>query len=251
MRLSGTKMLSGVCKVPQLSVYLDELIARLALDEDRRIDARVVAGLEAEAVRKTLANEQQVLPPRRHGPVAHQVPNDVREYVIPDFRAGIDSCCVDVWSSKIEVMHWQGPGGAVVCIDDGREQLVVAFLGLSAPPFDDLTISYPSSRHSKEVTFEARALSATDIARDTTIATPFAAPSGEGPLAEFWAFDARREVVEIMRSPDAADQASVTVAPTSDGRDAMVTIDGQAAAILRGAPFASRRNVRIVTSTDI
>ncbi len=234
----------------QISVYLDELISRLALDEDRRVDARAIAGLDVVRMPVVAATGEETIAARRHGPVAHRVPRDVREYVVPDFRAGIDSCAIEVWSSQIELMHWQGPGGSVVCIDDGQEQLVVAFLGLAAPPFDDITIAYPHAQNGDQIIFEARGISEADIARDSVVATPFAAPAGAGPLAEFWAFDASREVIEVMRSPDAAEEAAVTVTPTPDGRDAMVIIDGYPAAILRGAPRATRRNVRIVASAQ-
>ena len=217
------------------------------MDRDRRADARAAAGLTDAKRTGDCHTKDAAL---RRGPVEHRVPRDVREYVVPDFRSGIDQCTVELRTCHVEVMHWQGPGGSVLCVDDGNEQVVVVFLGLNTLPFDDITMAYPRRDDGQRARFEARALAQEDIARDAVAATPFAAPSGDGALAEFWAFDAAKEVVEIMRNPEVSGDARITVSPTPDGRDAMVIVDGHATAILRGAPSASKRNVRVVASAD-
>lgn len=236
---------------PQITSQIDDLVARLAMEDDRRIEARATAGIDRYPPTGGRDGDAGPEPRRRHGPVHHRVPSDVSEYVIPDFRPGIDSCSIELRTSAVEVIHWQGPGGTVLCVDDGREQVVIAFLGLDEPPIDDITMAYPRRGDGALVRFEARPLATSDLVSAAVVATPFAGPSGTGALAEFWGFDVASEVVEVMRCPEAAGEARVTVLPTPDGRDAMIIVDGQATAILRGAPSASRRNVRVVVSPDL
>lgn len=231
---------------PKLSTRIDEFLTKVAMDRDRRAEARAAAGLGGLWAPRAASLDGDSRPP-----ITHRVPSDVREYVIPDFRPTVDKCSVELRTSDVEVMHWQGPGGSVLCVDDEAEQVVIVFLGLGELPFDDIAMAYPRRADGPKPRFEAQTLTPDDLAAHLVSATPFAAPSGQGALAEFWAFDAESEVVEIMRAPDREGEARVTVAPTPDGRDAMVIIDGQATAILRGAPSASKRNVRVVASAEI
>ena len=68
----------------------------------------------------------------------------------------------------------------------------------------------------------------------------------------FSGFDADAECIEIFM-PGAADPAGLNIAvrPSEDGRDALVLIDGHPTAILRGAPRATSRNVRLVTVAGV
>ncbi|MEM9970199.1 MAG: hypothetical protein AAF762_03755 [Pseudomonadota bacterium] len=239
--------------LPQISAYWEDFVSRLALEEDRKADAWAASGLTDMAQVPDIPASTKAIRDGRlrgHGPVHHRVPEDVREYVIPDFRPGIDTCGIELCRQHVEVMHWQGPGGTVLCVDDGKEQVVVLFLGLQEMPFNDVTVTFPKGRHDARETLLARAISEEEIDAHAVVATPFAAPGGNGsPLAEFWSFDPGAEIIEIMRNPDAVGEVQISVTPTRDGRDALVIIDGCETAILRGAPSASEKNVRVLAAT--
>ncbi|MGI9394150.1 MAG: hypothetical protein ACR2OY_05845 [Boseongicola sp.] len=70
--------------------------------------------------------------------ISLDIPADVSEVIITDFRPNVDSCRIWLRSSDIYFDHWAGSAGAVLAFQDGAERLTITFQGLDRPPFEDI-----------------------------------------------------------------------------------------------------------------
>ena len=182
--------------------------------------------------------------------VVHEVPTEVSEFVIPDFRPGLDLCRVRLSYPDIDFVHWREDTSVKLAFFDGQERLTVVFAGLEAPPMADVAVDFEHPRRGPQSCLLSELV---DVAEtELPCAAPEAQGAGTSGLTEFSGFDADAECIEIFM-PGAADPSGLNIAvrPSEDGRDAMVLIDGHPTAILRGAPRATSRNVRLVTVAGV
>jgi hypothetical protein len=194
---------------------------------------------------------QAPLPPDDDPPmsIVHDVPPDVSEFIIPDFRPGIDLCRVRLACPDIDFVHWRGRTSVTLEFHDGRERLRVVFYGQGRPPLEDVEVVFDHPRRGEERYLLAELVGAAETALPGGVAVEPYSSGSEGALTEFAAFDASAEFIEILVPPNgAAAPRAIEVHPTLDGRDALVLIDGAPTAVLRGAPEATMRNVRLVTA---
>ena len=171
-------------------------------------------------------------------PVLHEVPRDIAEFIIPDFRPGIDRCHVALNDPDAEFDAVLDVDGVRFQFLDGGSFLEVVFPGLIDPPFEDTRIFGPGP------------------AAHGTALSDLVAP-GAGPpdpnrfhrvrseIAAFQSFHADR-VVEVWVPPGVEVLPQIDVRPSLDGADSEVVIDGRPAARLCGAPNADGANIRIV-----
>lgn len=177
--------------------------------------------------------------PLSQAPCHHVVPRDVAEFVIPDFRPGIDTCQIELHDPEAEFDALVDDGGVRFQFLDGASFLEVVFPGLHAPPFQDTTIFGPGAVAS------GRKLS--DLVGTST--EPVSGPKFfrvRSKMAAFQRFRPDTEVVEVWVPPDADILPRIDVRPSADGIDSEILIDGKPAARLGGAPQAGVQNIRIV-----
>lgn len=184
--------------------------------------------------------------------VLHDVPPDVSEFLVPDFRPGLDACRVVLSYPDIDFVHWRDEAGVTLAFYDGEERLTLVFRDLIVPPLSDIAVEFEHPRRGKQ----RYLLSDLVDADETEIPPgpgdwPNARKAGPGSevtlrLTEFAGFDATAECVEIVIPDGTGLGPKVTVEPSEDGQDALVLINGEARAILRGAPKATSRNIRLV-----
>lgn len=193
-------------------------------------------------------------------PVVHTVPPDVAEFLIPDFRANLDICEVDLRYPDIDFVHWRAPGMAAMMFTDGEETLTIFFEGLDVTPFAGVFVRFIHPRKGpqtyllsdllnvdeSEITFEEAALKL-DARRDVATSE---AETETAPLA-FHDFDTTKECIEVFVPEDRLATTAVSISSSSDGSDALVLVDGKVAAILVGAIDAGPRNVKLVASQQI
>ena len=170
-------------------------------------------------------------------PCLHVVPNDVAEFVIPDFRPGIDRCHVALNDPEAEFEAVLDKDGVRFQFLDTGSFLEVVFPGLIDPPFEDTQVFGPGPAEAGRVLSEL-------VGR--------ARPQGPGfhrvrsEIAAFQEFSAAEEVVEVWVPPDIDALPRIDVRPSLDGSDGEVMIDGRPAARLCGAPNAGIGNIQIV-----
>lgn len=193
-------------------------------------------------------------------PVVHTVPRDVAEFLVPDFRANLDICEVDLRYPDIDFVHWRGPGMAAMMFTDGEETLTIFFEGLDVIPFAGVFVRFVHPRKGpqtyllsdlldvdeSEIPYEQAALKL-DGRRDVATVD---SGSDAAPLA-FHDFDTARECIEVFVPEDRLATTAVSISSSSDGSDAFVLVDGKVAAILVGAINAGPRNVKLVASQQI
>ncbi len=203
-------------------------------------------------------------------PVHHEVPIDISEFVIPNFRPGMDTCRIHVRDSDIEFKHGIASIGVIVEITDASERLSITFQGLSGLPSADLSLLVSGqSGHGAELKLEDvvdldGAIEAVESASDEEwhvaawAETERALEAQDGvlqkwsglvsshPVIEFADFDAAVECIEIWVPTEDDLSATIDVQSTADQRDGIVVVDGRVTALLKGAPNASEDNVRLV-----
>ena len=180
--------------------------------------------------------------------VRHLVPPDVSDFVIPEFKVGQDKCQIALTFPNIEFVYFHTALGVTLVFDDGHEQLKVTFVGVAAPPLADVLVAYdhPADGPRREALSQLvgdEELASLEVSPPET---PVLLPLDEivAP-AEFHEFDAASEYVEIW-TRGSESHSDILVRPSPDGRDALVVVDGRLSAVLRGAPNATARNVRLV-----
>jgi len=206
--------------------------------------------------------------------VVHDVPADVAEIVISDFRPGTDSCRVWLRSSDYKIDQWTSAAGAVLALHDAAEWLTITFQGLNCLPFENIETVIDCPRNGRQLTplpvpsdgdssndhievhvdaewrlaawaETERAVEAFDDPEKFAIAEDY----GRN-LPTFTGFNADAECIEVW-IPGATDaDAPVEVLPTHDGHHGLVMVAGRPTAVLQGAPFASARNIRLVPMTS-
>lgn len=174
-------------------------------------------------------------------PCHHVVPNDVAEFMIPDFRPGTDTCRVHLRDPEAEFDAVIDDAGVRFQFLDGNSFLEVVFPGLADPPFADTWIQGPGE------TSAVRALSEL-VGPGPPVQSPhFHRVRSE--IAAFQKFSAEDEIVEVWVPPDTDTLPRIDVRPSADGSDGEVVIDGRPAARLCGAPEAGVGNIRIIRKT--
>ena len=170
-------------------------------------------------------------------PCLHVVPQDAAEFVIPDFRPGMDRCHVALSDPDADFDAVLGDDGVRFQFLDGDSFLEVVFPGLVDPPFEDTRIFGPGPAAT------GRLLS--DLVGGVST-SPAAFHRVQSQVAAFQTFNATDEVVEVWVPPDIAAIPEIDVRPSPDGAHGEVMIDGQPVARLCGAPEAGLANIRIV-----
>ncbi|TYB89163.1 hypothetical protein [Oceaniovalibus sp. ACAM 378] len=79
----------------------------------------------------------------------------------------------------------------------------------------------------------------------------YSTSGSQADVADITDFLRGEDVLRISLNPAAIDSGNVSVLPSGDGEDALVTIDGKVIAILRGAPEATLRDVFVETRPDM
>lgn len=187
--------------------------------------------------------------------VAHIVPPDVAEYVIPDFRPEQDTCKVDLCYPDIDFVHWRTPGMAAMMFTDGDEALTVFFQGLDAVPFDGVFVRFHHPRKGPQCYLLSELLDVreSEISQDEAAlkldakrdALEAAQGIEDGPK-QFHDFDSRKECIEVFVPEERLASTAVSISATPDGSDALVLVDGRIAAVLIGAFDAGPHNVKLV-----
>ena len=172
-------------------------------------------------------------PPYADPPALHEVPGDVAEFVIPDFRPGTDLCRIALNDPDAEFDAIADDFGVRLLFLDGGSYLEVAFPGLGVPPFEDVVILAPDGTEMR----------LSDLVGSSQ---RHALRPVRSRWAELQGFSADRECVEIWVSPDAAVLPDVAVRPSADGQHGEIVIDGRLAARLCGAPDADQANVLLL-----
>ena len=175
-------------------------------------------------------------------PCLHLVPDDVAEFVIPDFRPGVDRCHVALRDPDAEFDAVLGPDGVRFQFLDGNSFLEVVFPGLIDPPFEDTCIFGPLAGGDGHLLSDL-------VGRGGSPPRPGAPHRVRPGIAAFQRFSASEEVVEVWVPPDVLALPTIDVRPSADGVDGEVVIDGRPAARLCGAPYAGAGNIRIVRKT--
>ena len=166
-------------------------------------------------------------------PVLHEVPADVAEFVIPDFRPGTDACRIALNDPDAEFDAIADDFGVRLLFLDGGSYLEVAFPGLGVPPFEDVIIMAPDGTSLR-------------LSELVGVSQRHALRPVRSRWAELQGFSAKSECVEIWVPPDAPVLPVVDVRPSDDGQHGEIVIDGRLAARLCGAPEAGRENVRLL-----
>ncbi len=185
----------------------------------------------------------------------HVVPPDVAEFLIPEFRPGLDICQVDLCYPHIEFVHWRSPGMAAMMFTDGAETLTVFFQGLDVVPFDGVFVRFDHPRKGPQSYLLAELLdvheseiseAAAAVKKETTLdTTDCELETGSSPM-EFMDFDTTTECIEVFVPEGRLNATKVAISRTANGTDSEVLVDGRVAAILRGAIDAGPRNVKLV-----
>ncbi len=206
--------------------------------------------------------------------ISLEIPVDVSEVVISDFRPKTDNCRVWLRNPGIDFDHWASTAGAVLAFQDGSQRLTITFQGLGLPPFEDIETVFdcpdagPQVRPLAALSGEAHANGLAEEINDAEwrIAAwaeteraveayndpvPNAACKDYGlKLPRFAGFDANAECIEIWVPSDLEAKVQVEILPTHDGCDGLVLVAGRPTAILQGAPSASARNIKLVPMTS-
>ncbi len=90
-----------------------------------------------------------------------------------------------------------------------------------------------------------------DDSRTTESFWLYSTAGSQTDVADITDFLSGEDVLRISLNPAAIDSGNVSVLPSGDGEDALVTIDGKVIAILRGAPEATLRDVFVETRPDM
>ena len=188
-------------------------------------------------------------------PAVHLVPPDVAEFMITEFRAGVDICKVDLRYPHIEFVHWRSPGLAAMRFTDGSETLTVVFQGLDIVPFDSVFVRFDHPRKGPQAYLLSELMNAPEseispqeaaFGRDTALDSKTSAIENATTPLEFADFDTSKECIEVFVPVDRFKSTNLSVDPLANGQDAQVLVDGRVVAILRGAVDAGLRNVKLV-----
>ena len=199
-----------------------------------------------------------------------EIPVDVSEVVIPDFRPRSDRCRVRLRYPDIKFDHWVSAAGAVLAFQDGPERLTITFQGLNHPPFEDIETVFEcpdSGLQTRPLAGVSGKAQANELAEEINDAEWRIAawaeteraveayidayPGSAGDdyclmLPKFAEFDANSERIEIWVPSDCEAKVPVEILPTHDGLHGLVLVAGRPAALLQGAPTASVRNFQLV-----
>ncbi|QMU58072.1 MAG: hypothetical protein GKR98_07610 [Boseongicola sp.] len=197
-----------------------------------------------------------------HRGVRHVVPQDVKEFVVPNFRPTVDTCDVVLHANVVGHVRWRPDNGVILTLSDDMGTLEICFLGLDDLPADDILIRLKTSavpgvahplsalvpvseiRHSDEANLD-RAWAASD-AKEQVAKMKGPVTWDQNHVAVFEEFDASTETVEILVPRKDTDGKNLEVHPTPDGRHGLVIVAGRTVAVLGNAPDATAENVHII-----
>ncbi len=164
---------------------------------------------------------------------------------IPGFRPGRDRCRVRVADmDRTLCLEERGDGVALVLSGEGGETSV-HFPGLTALPMNDITVSVGDGTSTQDIALTGLTSPIAKPRKPRRI-TEFVLRPGQ-PIPSFRAFAPGQHVIEVDMGARTQQDARIEVRPSPDGADGILFLDGREAAILAGAPFATARDIRLVS----
>ena len=181
---------------------------------------------------------------------------------IPGFRAGVDRCRITVGDLDTTLLIEQARGGVALVLQMASGEVVVGFPGLDRLPLPDIVVSVdqpgaPPHDICLDGVVDAAPAAALETVQSDALKprrrsrpiTEFVLRPGQS-IPSFSSFAPGAHVIEVDVTSATDAPPKVEIRPSADGENGVLMLDGRAAAILAGAPFATPDDVRVLTRSD-